>query len=288
MRRSWIGFILFFLFIMNIGGHFLVKGEATEEVAVEEMVIDHVRVNIVNEGGYPKEMVAEVKQHIEAATQDVLRTSKGILIPLKAVDIYLTPSEADTIFVPSYLSNIIYDPDYLYLDEYNFHELMFSALFEKVNRLSPFTTIGAGHYLYAQPLKGQIYDAHEMWIIHRQHERLQILKSEDLTALLDSGIFYEEVVKKEENGYYDLEAQANYWKIASFSFYLIEEYGLNSYLKLYPHFHLPPSIEKEYGISMEALEKNWTDKITRMENSFTPKHRGDLKRHFDYLYGLEE
>ncbi|MBM6618192.1 hypothetical protein [Bacillus suaedaesalsae] len=281
-RWKWIFSILIFVLMINGTGIFLIHGfgeVVTKEETESTLIVNDITITIKNFGDYPANLVEEVRNEVEIATKSVLEVTKGKLIPKSNVAISLISSNEDSKIVPSYYSSVIFDPDTIWLEEWNFEEMMLYSLFPQNEDVAPFTTIGLGQYLYYSPHKGEIFDPNEMWVLHKNKQ--QTLQFE---GLLSPILFKSSVLNNHGPSREYPKAEAHYWKIASFSHYLIEEYGIDTFVDLYESTNISKDVEQVYGKSFIALQTEWEQRIIQMEENFTPKVVQDLEYHYQYLY----
>ena len=157
---------------------------------------------------------------------------------------------------------------------------MLHALFTKKTNAHPFLTIGVGEYFFYKNRGEEIYSSHEMWIAHQRKS-----SAPKLEKLMNNDYFLKKVqavVEKEG----PIEAtEASYWKIASFSQYLIDQHGLESFLKLYTGSgDLKQNVEAGYGKSLVELEKDWISYTKNLETTFPAKFKYQLGEDYKYWY----
>ncbi|KAA0546582.1 hypothetical protein FZW96_15180 [Bacillus sp. BGMRC 2118] len=280
-RWKWMISILLFVLLFNGAGIFLIQGFGDEtDIETRSLLsVDNIKITIENEGKYPNELVEAVRNEIEDGTKSVLEVSRGLSIPNKDIKISLIPSSKETRFLPAYYSSDLVDPESIWLEEWNFEEMMLYNLFPQTEDMVPFTTIGLGQYLFYFPHKGEIFDPNEMWIAHKSEQGTLAL-----SELLSPQLFKSTVLHEQGTYPANPNAEAHYWKIASFSYYLIEEYGMEAFVDLYESRNIAVDVEHIYGKSFIALETEWENRIAQMEEHSTPKMVQDLKYHYQYLY----
>jgi hypothetical protein len=278
-------FLLVFLLLFNVAGNWIVNSsliDNTQEqtTANQEFTIENVDIKIVNKGQYSEKIVDTVGASIKQAAKTILIKTNETLTPNKAVKITLAKSDAETVNFPAYSTATIYDPDELILEEWNFYETMLNALFTKKTDAHPFLTIGVGEYFFYKNRNEEIYSSHEMWIAHQRETSPPKLKD-----LMNNDYFVkkvQQVVEKEG----PIEAtEAGYWKIASFSQYLIDQHGLERFINLYNGTgDLEQDIEASYGKSLVELEKDWNSYTQSLETAFPAKFNYQLAEDYKYWY----
>jgi hypothetical protein len=275
---KWAVACLFFLACINLLGFVSIK--LVNENTSEEnryIKIKNVTIVIQNDGNYDDAILDEIERHVKIAAKDVLGAIKLSLAPKEKATIVLTSSNGFKYLPPSFISMYLYDPDQMYLEDWNFHEMMLFTLYPKIKTRS-FTTIGLGNYLHYIPNDAIQYSAHDMWIIHNKHH-----KTPDFNELMSKAWFYYLLNSGHEDKEFSALNQASYWKIASFSLYLIEHYGPEKYLQLL-NFSFDLNIEAVYGKSLPDLQKEWESYTDKIETTWPKKYENDLEMHIQNLY----
>ncbi|WP_163102317.1 hypothetical protein [Peribacillus alkalitolerans] len=276
---KWAVACLFFLVCINLLGFVSIK--LVNENTSEEnryIKIKNVTIVIQNDGNYDDALLDEIEKYIKTATEDVLGAMKSSIAPKEKATIVLNSSKAVQYVPPSYVSMYLYDPDQMYLEDWNFHEMMIYSLYPKI-KMRPFTTIGLGNYLHYLPNEGIQYTAHDMWIIHKKH-----FKTPEFNELMTKDWFFYAIIRGNEDREIYTKNQASYWKIASFSLYLIEHYGPKKYLQLFNHHTAELNMEAVYGKTLHNLQKEWDRYTIEIETTWPKKYENDLEMHIQNLY----
>jgi hypothetical protein len=243
--------------------------------------VDNVEIELVNKGGYSAKIVDEIEGHLKLSLENILKRTNGVLTPNEDIQIHLTNTE-DTFELnrPAYATTAIYNPDQLYLDEWNYYETLLLAMFTKKDTLSPFQTIGLAEFISLENKKVvDFYSSHELWIVHRRYKTPSPLKE-----MVQADVFNRRVVKMVEQYGPSPLPETAYLMIASFSNFLIEKYGIKKFITLYNSTDVVADLEKTYGFPFAALEEEWTSYVKELEDSFPEKYNNDLEEEYQYWY----
>jgi hypothetical protein len=274
---KWIISTTLFVLIVNASGLWFLHGNTASSRQGQKIVmnVDPVSITLVNNGEYDHELVSEIEEQIQQSTSNILSVTEGILSPKQNITIVLSASDEQSLVYPSYATSTLFDPDEMWLEDWKFEEMMLYSLFPKRVMTSPFTTIGLGYHLYYTPQKGTIYDAHDMWMVHKKHHN-----DVEVKGLVVNQTFLERAFEEEDIPL----SEAHYWAIASFSSYLIETYGIDSFVQLYFSPNLSEEVEKVYGKSFDVLETEWAYMIQERSEQLPLMYKTQLQDHYDYLY----
>jgi hypothetical protein len=283
-KWKFLMYISIFIVVLNVVGVYAVKWYSrTNDQPVETKVVkvNQVEVKLINEGRYKDKLVNDIEDGIEQSMARILAKTEGRLTPNKGIEIRLAKSEERTeLNRPAYATTTIYNPDQLYLDQWNYNEMMLHAMFSPKEKLTPFQTISMAEFLTLENRKEiDYYSAHEMWIVHRRHHTVSSLED-----LVQADVFKRRVTANVElKGIYS-GLETNYWKVASFGYFLIEKYGVDKFLLLYKGSDIFADLEKTYGRSFSELEEDWTKYVQGLEDDFPEKYNHDLEEDYQYWY----
>lgn len=276
-------YITIFVLFLNGVGIWLVNSQssASKEPNISKVSVDNVVVEIVNNGEYSAKMVDEIKKHIKLSLENILNHTNGVLIPNEDIKIHLTNTEDKfELNRPAYATTSIYNPNQLYLDEWNYYETLLLAMFTKKDTLSPFQTIGLAEFISLENKKVvDFYSSHELWIVHRRFKTPSPLKE-----IVQADVFNRRVVKMVEQYGPSPLPETAYWMIASFSNFLIEKYGIEKFISLYNSTNVVADLEKTYNVPFADLEAEWTSYVKELEDSFPEKYNNDLEEEYQYWY----
>jgi hypothetical protein len=286
LQNKWKLFIYIavFVVVLNGAGIWAVKSQSfVKDVkpTVKEFTVENVQIKLVNDDGYSAKLVSEVEDSIKQSVQIILKGTNGVLTPNQKIEIHLTKSEKTyDVNRPEYVTSTIFNPDELYLAEFNFNEMMLFSMFNKKDSMTPFQTIGLAEYWMTENNDVvDYYSAHDMWIVHSRHNTPSSLED-----LVEPNVFKRRVVKIVENkGTYAL-PETGYWKVASFAQFLIEKYGVEKFLPLYMSSDVKKDLEKTYGKPFADLEAEWTRYVKEVEGSYPKKYNYDLEEDYKYWY----
>jgi hypothetical protein len=284
VRSRWKFFVYIgvFVVLLNGAGIWAVKSQTTEVVKhVSTMFnVEGVHVTLVNKNKYSDKLVNEVEEAIKTAIPEILKLTDELLIPKKEIEIILAKSEENAeINLPPYVTSTIYNPDEIYLDEFNFNEMLIYAMFNEKDTISPFQTIGLAEHLLSEKGEGEYYSAHEMWMIHARYNYPSTLED-----LVQGQVFKRRIllsIKRDGHGPY---SNTSYWKVASFANYLMEQYGLDKFLPLYKSRDILKDLESTYGKSFADLESEWTGFVKELEDELPEKYNRQLEEDYQYWY----
>jgi hypothetical protein len=268
--------------LLNGAGIWAVKSQSTEVVKpVSTMFnVEGVHVTLVNKNKYSDKLVNEVEEAIKTAIPEILKLTDELLIPKKEIEIILAKSEENAeINLPPYVTSTIYNLDEIYLDEFNFNEMLIYTMFNEKDTISPFQTIGLAERLLAEKGEGEYYSAHEMWMIHARYNYPSTLED-----LVQGQVFKRRIllsIKRDGHGPY---SNTSYWKVSSFANYLMEQYGLDKFLPLYKSTDILKDLESTYGKSFADLESEWTGFVKELEDELPEKYNRQLEEDYQYWY----
>ncbi|MHC0036511.1 hypothetical protein [Pseudoneobacillus sp. C159] len=277
-------YISIFVVVLNVAGVAAVKwySRTTDKPAETKVIkVAGVEIKLVNEGHYQDKLVKDIADGIKQAMTQILSKTEGKLTPNSDIQIRLAKSKKTTeLNRPAYATTTIYNPDELYLDQWNFNEMMLHAMLSPKDKLTPFQTISLAEFLTLENRKEvDYYSAHEMWIVHRRHHKVSSLEE-----LVQADVFKRRItVNVEFKGHYSY-LETGYWKVASFGYFLIEKYGVNKFLLLYKGTDIVGDLENIYGKSFANLEEEWTKYVQSLENDFPEKYDHDLEKDYQYWY----
>ena len=280
-----VGFLVVFFLVVNVAGNWMVNSgsivEPVDGVASErKFTVENVDIYLVNKGNYNVKIVDTVEASIKQAAKVILVNADGTVTPHnKSVKISLAKSDDHSIHKPAYSTNTIYNPDELFLEDWNFYETMLHSLFAKKGEANPFLTIGVGEYFFYKKKGEEIYSSHEMWIAHQRNHSTPPLKD-----LLRDDYFSKKVQKVVEKKGTTEATEASYWKMSSFAQYLIDQHGLDKFLHLYLSGNLKSDIEATFGKSLVELEKDWNSYTKKLETAFPAKFNYQLAEDYKYWY----
>jgi hypothetical protein len=284
VRSRWKLFVYVgvFVVLLNGAGIWAVKSQSTQVVkpSTMEFEVEGIQVHLVNKAKYSDKLINQVEDAIKKSVPDILTVTNGHLIPKKEIEITLAKSEENAeINLPPYVTSTIYNPDEIYLDEFNFNEMLIYAMFNEKDTISPFQTIGLAEHLLADKADGEYYSAHEMWMIHARYNYPSSLED-----LVQGQVYKRRIllsIKRDGHGPY---SNTSYWKVASFANYLMEQYGLEKFLPLYKSSDIVKDLERTYGKSFADLESEWTGFVKELEDELPEKYNRQLEEDYQYWY----
>jgi hypothetical protein len=275
-------YIGIFAVVLNALGIWAVRSDALvdKDDSVREFEVKGVQVEVINSNGYDVKLVSQVEDGVKESLEKILPLTEGLLTPKKLIKITLAETEEKAkLNLPAYATSTLYNPEELYMEDWNFDEMMLYAMFGDGEKPSPLQTIGLGEYLLYEEYEGDIYSPHEMWIVHSRHNY-----PSSLEELIDSAVYNRRILFSIKRDGYGPYSETAYWKVASFANYLIEKHGVEKFLPLYKSTNIKEEIEKVYGITFEDLEAEWTSYVKGIETGFPEKYGRQLEEDYQYWY----
>lgn len=281
-RWKFFLYVGLFVFVLNAVGIWAVHSDevVSKETRVKEFEVKGVQVEVVNSNGYDDNLVNQVEEGIKKSLEKILSLTEGFLTAKKEIKITLAETEENAkLNLPAYATSTLYNPDELYMEDWNFDEMMLHAMFDDGEKLSPLQTIGLGEYFLYDQYNGDIYSPHEMWIVHSRHNY-----PSSLEELIDPAVYNRRILFSVKRDGYGPYSETAYWKVASFANFLIEKHGVEKFLRLYMSTNIKEEIEKTYGQSFTDLEAEWTSYVKEIEAGFPEKYDRQLEEDYQYWY----
>ncbi|SFB04456.1 MULTISPECIES: hypothetical protein [unclassified Bacillus (in: firmicutes)] len=205
-------------------------------------------ITVLNSGHLTKQELRDFQDEFEKQMSDVLRLTRKALPKVKSVKFdtstdYNLYSQLVLVFDRSFHS-----------EEQSYYYQIVSNIFKQDSSRGRFTAVGLTGYL-ENTLKD--LPVHEEYAYSWDNEHIP-----SIVVLLDpvefSANYFHALPSEEED--VDISAET-YFKVASFSSYLIETYGIDRFMKLYDSTDLVSNIEKIYQKTPLELEKEWKEYI---------------------------
>ncbi|MGM7702850.1 hypothetical protein ACSVDE_14065 [Pseudalkalibacillus sp. Hm43] len=255
----------------------------TEVIVKSENGTPEITFRLIDKAGLSKEELNNVAEQVKEATTIITGLIETDYVPAEQIDIVLYEE-----------SGMSYgDVSQITLRKVNgkypiFHELTHSLLgYGEVidgkfggSSSGFFTQEGLAEYVESEYGSGTI-PGYELSLHRMMRQCIELNRNLPLRKLTDnvlSGTYFRSYVDSEEESALQL---LSYVHAGSFVSYLIEEYGLKTFEKIYNVDQLNIAIKETYGKDIDTLETEWLDYIKENERSFSDKEKNDMKGYYE-------
>lgn len=256
--------------------------EETEEVNeyVEFTSEDgSVQFTIANNGSFPEDTVDRIQSETLHAYKKIMDLTDQSINGNKEVMIQLKSGKGQS----HYYNGVI---DLYNIGEHNeflVHELAHALLGYDFKDAGYFTLDGLAMYLEKQITNKDP----GIYFNHTSHELMSFLKEKDVEIPTEELIDPENSIKINDYRNEGIDRWLFYSKADSISTFLIEEYGMEKFMKIYNQEDLLTKVEQTYGKPFRELEQEWIrflGKINQNESATASIPVGLLKKIDEYEY----